>query len=159
MFCLLISQVMLYVSEDPNKLPPSTLVGKTVWYVAHCRLTKTFKFWQSKNHCSGQRYPCHKGMRTGWHNRKMLLTVQVGISWGTKARGRFLLWALIFSFFSSSSPHSFSLYNNTYLVCNIVQRMLWSVNLECWSLSTPMWLLWTWITLYSIISSLLIGSN
>ena len=35
MFCLLISQVMLYVSEDTNKLPPSTLVSQTAWYVAH----------------------------------------------------------------------------------------------------------------------------
>ena len=26
---------MLYVSEDTNKLVPSTLVGQTVWYVAH----------------------------------------------------------------------------------------------------------------------------
>ena len=33
--CLLISQVMVYVSKDTNKLPPSTLVGQTVWYAAH----------------------------------------------------------------------------------------------------------------------------
>ena len=35
MFCLLISQVILYVSEDTNKLPPSTLVDQTIWYAAH----------------------------------------------------------------------------------------------------------------------------
>ena len=35
MFCLLISQVMLYVSEDTNKVLASTLVGQTVWYAAH----------------------------------------------------------------------------------------------------------------------------
>ena len=35
MFCLLISQVMPYVREDTNKLPPSTLVGQNVWYAAH----------------------------------------------------------------------------------------------------------------------------